>query len=165
MVAEISDIARNMMISIDIVPKATEDALRQAQNKLLSVESNITRWQHRQTQNANFSALIPFDLEQQRQESREFLSDLTARDQRMMFVVLTIVHLADSKEQLDQDTESILSVARKDMCQVSPLSYQQLGRTSNGAAHWRPANPCSAHHDDRSHQRSHALPLPGAIRP
>ena len=126
MVAEISDIARNMMISIDIVPKATEDALRQAQNKLLSVESNITRWQHRQTQNANFSALIPFDLEQQRQESREFLSDLTARDQRMMFVVLTIVHLADSKEQLDQDTESILSVARKDMCQVSPLSYQQL---------------------------------------
>ena len=39
-------------------------------------------------------------MEQQKKEMKEFLDDLTTRDQRMMFAVLTMVHTADSKEQL-----------------------------------------------------------------
>lgn len=31
------------------------------------------------------------------------LDDLTTRDQRMLFAVVTLVHLADSKEELDSD--------------------------------------------------------------
>ena len=51
--------------------------------------------------------------EQQREESRDFLNDLVARDQRMIPALITIVHTADSKEQLDADTESIQQCARK----------------------------------------------------
>ncbi len=32
---------------------------------------------------------------------KEFLDDMTTRDQRMMFAVITFVHTADTKEQLD----------------------------------------------------------------
>ena len=53
------------------------------------------------------------------------LNDLTSRDQRMMFGLVTMVHLADSKEQLDSDTESILSVGCKHLCQLSVLRWQQ----------------------------------------
>ncbi|NLA41484.1 MAG: hypothetical protein GX874_08770, partial [Smithella sp.] len=42
-----------------------------------------------QNQSNNFSAVVPYDMEQQRKESKEFLDDLTTRDQRMMFAVLT----------------------------------------------------------------------------
>ncbi len=49
------------------------------------------------------------------------LDDLTTRDQRMMFGILTMVHMADSKKQLDSDTESILSVVRKHLCQMATL--------------------------------------------
>lgn len=65
-------------------------------------------------------------MEQQRKESREFLNDLVARDQRMMFGVLTLVHTADTLEELDSDTEAILSCARKHLCQMAALKYQQL---------------------------------------
>ena len=34
-------------------------------------------WQRKQNANNNFSAVIPYDLEQQRKESKEFLDDLT----------------------------------------------------------------------------------------
>ena len=51
------------------------------------------------------------------------LIDLTSRDQRMMFGLVTMVHLADSKEQLDSDTESILSVGCKHLCQLSVLRW------------------------------------------
>ena len=53
------------------------------------------------------------------------LDDLTTRDQRMLFAVVTLVHLADSKEELDSDTETLQSIARKHLCQLAKLSFQQ----------------------------------------
>ena len=85
----------------------------------------MTNWQRRQNSNNNFSAVVPYDLEQQRKETREMLDDLTTRDQRMMFAVVTLVHLADSKEELDSDTETLQSIARKHLCQLSTLNWQQ----------------------------------------
>ena len=126
MVTELTDFNRNMMLSIDVVPVPTDEAVREVENRLLGVETNITNWQRRQNANNNFSAVIPYDMELQRKESKEFLDDLTTRDQRMMFGLITMVLCADSKEQLDSDTEAVLSVARKHMCQLATLKFQQL---------------------------------------
>ena len=93
---------------------------------LLGVETNITNWQRRQNSNNNFSATVPYDMEQQKKEMKEFLDDLTTRDQRMMFAVITFVHTADSKEQLDNDTEALLTTARKHLCQFGVLKFQQV---------------------------------------
>ena len=126
MVAELCELNRNMMLSVDVVPVPTDEAVREVENRLLGVETNITNWQRKQNQNNNFSAVIPYDLEQQRKESKEFLDDLTTRDQRMMFAVLTMVHTADTKEQLDNDTEALLTTARKHLCQFAVLKFQQM---------------------------------------
>ncbi len=126
MVAELCELNRNMMLSVDVVPVPTDEAVREVENRLLGVETNITNWQRKQNQNNNFSAVIPYDLEQQRKESKEFLDDLTTRDQRMMFAVLTMVHTAETKEQLDNDTEALLTTARKHLCQFAVLKYQQM---------------------------------------
>ena len=126
MIAELTDLSRNLMMSIDVIPIPTDEAVREVENRLLGVETNITNWQRKQNANNNFSAVVPYDMEQQRKESKEFLDDLTTRDQRMMFAVLTLVHTADTKEQLDADTDTILTVARKHLCQFSTLKYQQM---------------------------------------
>lgn len=126
MVSELCDLNRSLMLSLDVIPIPTDEAVREVENKLLGVETNITNWQRKQNQNNNFSAVVPYDMEQQRKESKEFLDDLTTRDQRMMFAVLTMVHVADTREQLDSDTEAILTTARKHLCQFAPLTYQQM---------------------------------------
>ena len=126
MVSDLTDLNRNLMLSIDIVPVPTDEAVREVENRLLGVETNITNWQRKQNQNNNFSAVVPYDMEQQRKESKEFLDDLTTRDQRMMFAVLTMVHTADTKEQLDNDTEALLTIARQNLCQFTVLKWQQL---------------------------------------
>ena len=126
MVSELCDINRNLMLSIDIIPIPTDEAVKEVERKLLGTETEITNWQRKQNKNNNFSAVVPYDLEQQRKESKEFLDDLTSRDQRMMFVTVTLIHVADSKKQLDTDTEALLSVARKHICQFQTLKYQQL---------------------------------------
>jgi hypothetical protein len=43
-------------MSIDIVPVPTDEAVREAENRLLGVETNITNWQRKQNMNNNFSA-------------------------------------------------------------------------------------------------------------
>lgn len=125
MLSELTEINRNLMLSIDVIPIPTDEAVREVERRLLGVETNITNWQRRQNANNNFSAVVPFDMELQRTEAKEFLNDLTSRDQRMMFAALTMVHMADSLEQLDADTEAILATARKHMCQMAPLTFQQ----------------------------------------
>ena len=125
MIHELTALDRDLMLSIDIIPVPTDEAVRELQSRLLGVETNVTNWQRRQNSNNNFSAVVPYDLEQQRKETREMLDDLTTRDQRMLFAVVTLVHLADSKEELDSDTEALQSTARKHLCQLATLNWQQ----------------------------------------
>ena len=124
-VSELCDLDRDLMLSIDILPVPTDEAARQLQSTLLGVETNVANWQRRQNANNNFTATIPYDMELQRKETKEMLDDLTTRDQRMMFGLVTLVHLADSKEQLDSDTETLYSTARKHLCQLTTLNWQQ----------------------------------------
>ena len=91
MATELTDFNRNMMLSIDVVPVPTDEAVREVENRLLGVETNITNWQRRQNANNNFAAVVPYDMELQRKESK-----------------------------------AVLSVARKHMCQLATLKFQQL---------------------------------------
>ena len=125
-ITELTDISRNLMLSIDIIPIPTDEAVREVENKMLGVETNATNWQRRQNANNNFSAVLPYDIELQRKETKEFLEDLTTRDQRMLFAVVTLVHMADTKKQLDEDTEAIKTASRKKLCQLAVLKWQQM---------------------------------------
>lgn len=98
MISDLFDFSRSLVLSIDILPVATDEAVREVQSQILGIESDITRWQQRQNRQANFTASVPYELEQLRTESKEFLDDLTVRDQRMMFAVVTLVHIADTLE-------------------------------------------------------------------
>lgn len=122
-VSELCELDKHMMFSMDIITIQTDEAVKEVENRLLGVETNITNWQRRQNANNNFSAVIPYDMEAQRKEAKEFLDDLTIRDQRMMLGNITLVHLADSKKELDTDTESLMAIARKYMCELRPFSF------------------------------------------
>ena len=115
MINELTSLNRTMMLSIDVIPVPTDEAVREMQNRLLGVETNVTNWQRRQNSNNNFSAVVPYDLEQRRKETREMLDDLTTRDQRMMFVV-TLVHLADSREGGAGQRHRDSPVHQQDIC-------------------------------------------------
>ena len=125
MVAELTEVSRNMMLSLDFIPVPTDEAVREVENRLLGVETNITNWQRKQNRNSNFSAVVPYDMDLQRRETKEFLDDLTTRDQRMMVAVLTMVLTAETKEELDTVTDAVQSAVRGHMCQMAVLRFQQ----------------------------------------
>lgn len=125
MISDLSDFSRSLMISIDFLPIPTDEAVKEVQSQILGVETDISRWQQRQNSKNNFTAAIPYELEQARAETKEYLDDLTTRDQRMIFAVVTLVHVADTLEELNADTETLVSIGLENLCTFATLRYQQ----------------------------------------
>ena len=44
MVADLTELDRDMMLSIDIIPVPTDEAVKEVESRLLGVETNITNW-------------------------------------------------------------------------------------------------------------------------
>ena len=126
-VSNLCSLTRPVVFSIDLIPVPADEALREAERRATSVEANISRWYQKQYENKNFAAEPPYDMRQQRQQAQEYLNDLTQRDQRLLYCVVTMVHFAESKEQLDGDTDALVANARGACgCKLSTLKWQQL---------------------------------------
>ena len=63
---------RNMMLSIDIIPIPMDEAVREVENRLLGVETNITNWQRRQNANNNFPLSFPMTWSSSVRRARSF---------------------------------------------------------------------------------------------
>ena len=126
MIKEICDIDKDMFLTITVNPISMEEANHMADKQADRVDANIGKWQRSQNKNNNFSAILPYEYEQQRKECREFQEDIRTRDQRVFYTTITVAHVADTMEELEEDTESIRRIAQNKMCQLVPLMFQQL---------------------------------------
>lgn len=59
MVRDLTDLNRNMVLSIDVIPVPTDEAVREVENRLLGVETNITNWRAARTKTTTFPPLSP----------------------------------------------------------------------------------------------------------
>ncbi len=125
MISDLSDFSRSLILSIDILPFPPTRLSRRCRARSWASRRTSPAGSSARTAKNNFTANVPYELEQLRNETREFLDDLTVRDQRMMFAVVTLVHVADTLKQLDADTETLLSIGREHLCQFAVLRYQQ----------------------------------------
>lgn len=122
---EITDFSKSMMTSININPVEPDKALKIVKRQITGMEGNKIEYQKRSLKNGYLEAFIPFELRNSLEEAQELLDDIINKDQKMFLVSVVIVHLANSKEELDKDTETIQSIANKHVCQVGVLNYQQ----------------------------------------
>ena len=61
MVAEMTDLNRNLMMSIDVIPVPTDEAVREAESRLLGVETMRPTGSVGRMPTTNFSAQLPYD--------------------------------------------------------------------------------------------------------
>ena len=125
-VNELTNISKNMMFSMDCVPTPLAEANKMLEMKALAVDKNISDWLRRQMQNSNYTTVIPYNMELQRTEIRKLLEDVHEKDLRLFSTVFTLVVTADTKEELEHLTEAVYVFAQNRMCQISPLTFQQM---------------------------------------
>ena len=125
MVKNLTENDRDLMFSIDIIPMPIDEAVKFMEQRILGVETNIANWQRKQNMNNNFSAVVPYDMELMRQESKEVMSDLTTNDQKIFHTLMTIVITAETLKKLNDETEALKTIAREKACELSCLHFQQ----------------------------------------
>ena len=107
MITELSELPRNMMIPINLMPIPTDEVIKEINRRMMAIESDIAQITHRQNAHQNYNATIPFPLLQRREHTKELYGDVTERDQGLMLGQVVLTHLADSMEQLNQDSDTL----------------------------------------------------------
>lgn len=126
LIAELTETENNFVLSISSIPVATDQAVQEAEIRYLNIQTNIDEWKDKQRRQGNYDSEIPYQMEKQKNEMREFLHDLSSRDQGMFLSLITLTITADSLEELNTETEKAETVARKYLCQLGTLTYEQL---------------------------------------
>lgn len=125
LVAELMDLPKEMVLSIDMISKSRDEARHMVEKKLLGVNTERANFTTRAAKQGNYNADPPQHLGESKREYEELLYDMNSRDQRLIMVQITIVHMSDTLEELNSDTEWLMTVGRGKDCQIGVLWYQQ----------------------------------------
>ncbi len=125
-VSDLTSINRNLMLSIDFIPIPTGEATKEVDKVLLGIQTDKANFNRKQVQNNNYGA-TNYDLEQREAEILEIKNDMRNRDQRIYETLIAMVITADTKQELDNVTETVFAkVSDSSTNQFATLRYQQL---------------------------------------
>ena len=124
-VADLTDLTCNMLFSMQYQPIEMTEAVKIVKTMMINIDAQITAMQKTAGQQGYTLDLIPPELKRKQQNTRDLMTDMVARDQKMYFMTITLVVFASSKEELENNMSMVRDVASKHMCPFRPLSYEQ----------------------------------------
>ena len=122
---ELAALPIRSIISVDVAPISKAIVLKQMQKAYLGVESDIMKQNKVRYRNNDFASDISYVKRAEKKEIEAMLDDVHENDQSVFFVSLTMVAMADSKEELDSITETIMSIARSHSCVMDIHYFRQ----------------------------------------
>ncbi len=122
---ELTDFSFNMMTTINIRAIEPENALKMIKRQITGMESNKIEYQSKSVKNGYLDAFIPHELKNNLKEAEDLLEDVMNKNQRLFLTNVAILLMNGDKQKLDEQTETIKSTARKYLCQIGTLNYQQ----------------------------------------
>lgn len=125
LIMELMNLPKEMMLSIDMISKSKEDSLQKVQRKLLSVETEIANSTKKANEQGNYNATVPLRLDEKRSGLTDIIKLIKEYDQRIVWAQVTLLHMADSLKELDNDTETLISIGQQKMCRFQTAMYRQ----------------------------------------
>ena len=109
---EITSLPVHSITSIDVVPIPKDMTTKVLQKKYLGIESDIIKQQRVRNKNNDFSSEISYNKRIEKKEIEEIMDDVRENDQCLYYVAVTIILMADSKEELDSMTETVETIGK-----------------------------------------------------
>ncbi|MCR4839120.1 MAG: ATP-binding protein [Eubacterium sp.] len=116
-----------MMVSVDIIPLTAEAQHRFMENAEMSSEVNLDRWQRRPGAERRIWSAPPLRIKKDQQIVATYSEDVNERNQKIFYANVSIVVLADSIEQLDSYTDSLVETANEcGGAQIQVKGFEQM---------------------------------------
>lgn len=123
--AELTNLNNTMLTSMYFEPVQSEAAVKLIRNQLVNYKSSLIQKQQKASKGGYDPSLVAPELTENIEEAEELLQSLSADNQKMYLMTFTIVHFADDLKTLNLETESIMADARRFVCEIKKLTWQQ----------------------------------------
>jgi len=110
---EVTALPVHSMTSIDVVPVPKDMTTKMLQKKYMGIESDIIKQQRIRNKNNDFSSEISYNKRIEKKEIEEIMDDVRENDQCLFFVAVTIILMAETKEELDSITETVTTIGKR----------------------------------------------------
>lgn len=137
-VSDIASIGKPMIFTIDFLPIPSAEAMAEAESRSMAIDTKIVNYTLHQQRNGNYSGSVPYKLMQRAAGVQEVMEAIQERDQNLYLVTVTVAHFADTREELENDAESIMSKGKSISCQFLPLLAQQYEGLNTALPFGRP---------------------------
>ena len=104
-----------------MVPIPKDMTTKILQKKYLGIESDIIKQQRVRNKNNDFSSEISYNKRIEKKEIEEIMDDVRENDQCLYYVSVTLILMADTKEELDSMTETVVNMSTYTDNYVNPL--------------------------------------------
>ena len=122
---EITSLPVHSITSIDVVPIPKDMTTKILQKKYLGIESDITKQQRVRNKNNDFSSEISYNKRIEKKEIEEIMDDVRENDQCLYYVSVTIILMADTKEELDSMTETVETIGKRNSVTIEEHYLKQ----------------------------------------
>ena len=122
---EITSLPVHSITSIDVVPVPKDLTTKTLQKKYLGIESDIIKQQRVRNRNNDFSTEISYAKRTEKKEIEEIMDDVRENDQCLFYVAVTIILMAESKEELESMTETVETIGKRNSCTIETHFLKQ----------------------------------------
>lgn len=122
---EITSLPVHSITSIDVVPIPKDMTTKVLQKKYLGIESDIIKQQRVRNKNNDFSSEISYNKRIEKKEIEEIMDDVRENDQCLYYVAVTIILMAESKEELDSMTEMVETIGKRNSVTIEEHYLKQ----------------------------------------
>jgi len=113
------------VITLHVHPIPQTDAIKLIHNQSVNITAELMNKQKNAMQNNVNPEFVSMDLKKAKEQIDALQDDIANRDQKLFFTSMTIVHFANSKEELGEQRTVIKNIGGKHMCSFKPLFFQQ----------------------------------------
>ena len=123
---ELTNMNFPLIYTMDVEPLDNDVAYQMVMKKYMSNERSINREQELKNENGDYSTNINYERRKQQRDTEEMLERISSFDERLLYVGITIVIKASSREKLEERTEKVRIIGKTHNMDIVPHSYRQL---------------------------------------
>lgn len=123
---ELTNMNFPLIYTMDVEPLDNDVAYQMVMKKYMSNERSINREQELKNENGDYSTNINYERRKQQRDTEEMLDRISSFDERLLYVGITIVVKASSREELEERTEKVRIIGKTHNMDIVLHSHRQL---------------------------------------
>ena len=125
LLTDMINLNKEMVVSVSMITMDKGEALRLVHRRKDAVEADIGKRTRSASRDGNWNAVVPQHLQDERANCEYLFDCINEQDERLVMAQVSLVHIADSIEELNTDTQNIKTIATTKSCELSQLRYRQ----------------------------------------